>query len=106
MPRAVSPICIELNSEERSELERRARALVLPHRAVVRAKMVLMLADGATISGVARDLGQQRRIVCKWGERFVKKRLRGLDDLSGRGHRVSFSPGGRDASDQARMRAS
>lgn len=82
MPRAVSPIRIELSAEERAELERIARARVLPHRAVVRAKLILLLADGRSFSGAASDLGQQRRIVRKWAERFVRKRLRGLDDAA------------------------
>lgn len=106
MPRAVSPIRIELTAEERAELERIARAQVLPHRAVVRAKLILLLADGRSISGAASDLGQQRRIVRKWAERFVRKRLRGLDDAPRTGGPPVFSPGGRDADRQARVRAS
>jgi hypothetical protein len=70
MPRAQSPIRIELTSDERDELERIARAHSLPHRAVVRAQVVLRLAEGQSIGGVAREVGLQRRIVRKWAERF------------------------------------
>jgi hypothetical protein len=104
MPRAQSPIRIELTSAERSELERIARAHSLPHRAVVRAKVVLHLADGQSIGRVAREVGLQRRIVRKWAERFVKKRLRGLDDAARSGRPARFSPGDRNATGEARLR--
>jgi hypothetical protein len=106
MPRAVSPIRIELNDDERATLEMIARAQALPHRAVVRAKLMLLLADGRSISGAASDLGQQRRIVRKWAERFVRKRLRGLDDAARSGRPARFPPGDRDGASQARVRAS
>lgn len=106
MPRAVTPIKITLSADERRELEQRARAQTAAHRVVVRAQMVLMLADGVSISCIARTLQQQRRIVCKWGQRFVERRIDGLDDLKGRGHAASFSPSGRASSHQAGLRAS
>jgi hypothetical protein len=62
MPRAQSRIRVELRDGERTELERITRAHSLPHRAVVRAKVVLLLADGRSIGGVAREVGLQRRI--------------------------------------------
>jgi hypothetical protein len=45
-----SSIRIQLTDEERFELERRARSLTAPHRIVVRAKAILMLADEQTVS--------------------------------------------------------
>ena len=44
--RAATPI--ELDADERVELERRAGSLTLAYRVVVRAKLVLLAADGAT----------------------------------------------------------
>jgi hypothetical protein len=105
MPRAVSPIRIELTGSERAELERIARAQALPHRAVVRAQLVLLLADGRSISGAAQDLGLERRIVRKWADRFVRKRMRGLEDAARSGRPARFSPGGRAADRQACVRA-
>ncbi len=64
-----------------------------------------MLADGASVSLVARQVGKTRKIVRKWGERFVKKRLEGLHDKPGRGREPVFSPGGRHVSGEARVRA-
>jgi transposase len=46
----------------------------------VRAKVVLLLAAGRSISGVASALRQERRIVRKWAMRFFRKRLCGLED--------------------------
>lgn len=54
--------------------------MTAPYRAVVRAKTILLLADNYSIAAVARSVGRQRRIVRKWAQRFVKKRLEGLQD--------------------------
>jgi Winged helix-turn helix len=83
---------IELKEQERQELERLDRSQVAPHRAVVRARTILLLAAGLPVSAVAREVGSGRRIVRKWGMRFQKKRLRGLEDLGGRGRQPRFPP--------------
>lgn len=100
-----TPIRIELTPAERTELSARTRGQRMAHRDVVRARMVLLLADGDSVSSVARQVGKTRKVVRKWGERFVKKRLAGLDDKPGRGREPVFSPGGRHASGEARVRA-
>jgi transposase len=46
----------------------------------VRAKVILLLADGTPVSAVSRSVSLQRRIVPKWGTRFARKRLAGLED--------------------------
>jgi len=96
---------IELSDEERQELERLDRSLVEPHRAVVRARTILLLAAGMTLSAVARQVGRGRRIVRKWGERFQKKRLQGLLDLHRGGRPRRFCPRGGRASGEAGVRA-
>ena len=45
-------IRIELSQEERSQLERLSRSQAVPHRIVVRATLVLLLAAGSTLSAV------------------------------------------------------
>lgn len=100
-----TPIHIELTDEERSELERMARGQALPHRTVVRAQVVLAFADGKTVSAVARQAGRQRRIVRKWADRFVRKRLRGLGDAPRSGRPARFSPSRRAAPGEAGVRA-
>ena len=100
-----STIHIELTNEEQFELERRARSLTAPHRIVVRAMVILMLAEGQTISGTARQVGRGRRIVHKWAKRFVRKRLDGLNDAPRSGRPPRFSPGGGDVPRQDGVRA-
>ena len=103
MPR--TPIRIELTDVERCELEHLARAQCAPHRKVVRAQIILGLADGRTVSAVGRDVGWERRIVRKWAERFQRKRLLGLDDDPRSGRPPRFSPRSGDAPAQAGLRA-
>ena len=100
-----SPIHIVLTTEERAVLTARTRSQVMAHRDVQRAQIVLLLADGCSVSSVARQVSRTRMIIRKWGERFLKKRLEGLHDKPGRGREPAFSPGDRDASGQARLRA-
>jgi transposase-like protein len=100
-----TPIRIDLSAAERAELSARTRGQRTAHRDVVRARIVLLLADGDSVSSVARQVGKTRKIVRKWGERFVKKRLGGLQDKAGRGRVPVFSPDSRHASGEARVRA-
>ena len=105
MPRAKSPLLIELTANERSELEQIARAHSAEHRQVVRAQIILAFVDGETIGGIARRFGRRRRIVHKWAERFVRKRLRGLDDAARSGRPARFPPGGRVSLGETALRA-
>ena len=66
-----------LTEMEREELERRSRSQAVAHRDVVRAKLVLLLASGQSVSAVSREVGLARRIVVKWAERFSRKRVNG-----------------------------
>jgi hypothetical protein len=102
---APTPIHIELTDEERSELERMARGQAMAHRAVLRAQVVLAFAEEKTVSAVARQVGRQRRIVRKWADRFVRKRVRGLEEAPRSGRPVRFPPSGRAASGEAGVRA-
>jgi hypothetical protein len=98
-----TPIKIELSEEERYVLEQVARSLTSAHRDVVRAKTILLLADGHSVSAVGRQVGRQRRIIAKWGNRFVRKRLRGLDDAPRSGRPPRFSPDRGDVPGEARV---
>ena len=100
-----TPIRIELTKQERIELEARTRSQTLAHRDVLRARIILLLADGESLSAIARLVSKQRKIVRKWGERFVKRRLEGLNDKPGRGRVPRFSPGSGNPSGETGMRA-
>jgi hypothetical protein len=95
---------IVLEPGERVVLEEIARAMVLPHRDVIRAQLILMIADGVSVTEVSRRVGLARRIVRKWALRFKRERFRGLDDEPRSGRPPRFSPDRGDAFGQARVR--
>jgi len=98
-------IRIEVTEDECSELERRVRSYAVAHHIVVKAKVIMFLGDGTTISAVSRSVGLQRRIIGNWGTRFARKRLAGLEDDS-RSGRPGRSSHDRDhVSGQTRLRA-
>lgn len=91
MPRR-SPYTIELSDAERRELESRARRYTLPYRDVVRAKIVLLAAEGWRNDEIAAKLDTRREIVSKWRRRFYDHRLAGLEELPRTGRRPVFPP--------------
>lgn len=97
---------LELTDTERTDLEILARGLLFPHRMVVRAKAILSLANGETIAATAIKVGFGRRHVRRWAERFVRKRIRGLEDAPRAGRPARFSPSSRDGACQDSLRAS
>jgi transposase len=95
MPRS-SPYAIELSSREREALESRARKYTSPYRDVVRARAILLAAEGLENQEIAGLIGMPRQLVSKWRKRFFEERLAGLEDRP-RGGRPSVfppSPGG------------
>lgn len=91
MPRP-SPFSIDLSSEERVELENRARKYTSPYRDVIRAKIVLLASEGLSNDVIASRLDTPRQIVSKWRQRFYRKRLPGLDEQPRGGKPARFSP--------------
>ena len=91
MPR-VSPYVIELTRPEREELRARARQYTAPYRDVVRAKIVLLAADGLSNDVIASRLDTPRQIVSKWRKRFSLARLPGLEEQPRGGRPARFSP--------------
>lgn len=91
MPRS-SPYLIELSAEERRMLVERARRYTLPYREVVRAKIVLLAADGLRNDQIADRLDTRREVVSKWRKRFFYDRLAGLEELPRTGRRPVFPP--------------
>jgi transposase len=91
MPRK-SPYVIELSEQERKVLEAQARRYTLPYRDVVRAKIVLMAADGLDNDEIAARLSTRREIVSKWRKRYFTERLGGLAERPRRGRPRTFPP--------------
>ena len=71
MPRK-SPFHIELSTKEATELNRRAARYTLPYFEVVRAKMILMAAEGMDNDEIAARLDTRREVVSQWRKRFFK----------------------------------
>ncbi len=89
-----SPFVIDLSPEDRAALEQRARAYTAPHHVVVRAKIVLLAADGCENTVVAERLDVPVQLVSKWRKRFYDEGLDGLKDRPRTGRPRTFSPSG------------
>ncbi len=91
MPRH-SPYIIRLSQTEKSELEAQARRYTSPYYSVIRAKMVLLAAQGLPNDQIADTLSVPRQIVSKWRKRFFEERLAGLVDEPRPGRPPGFPP--------------
>ena len=91
MPRH-SPYVVYLTAEERRELEMVARRYTSPYCDVVRARIILMAADGLSNDLIAARLDTPRQIVSKWRKRFALARLPGLEAQPRGGRKARFSP--------------
>jgi transposase len=91
MPRK-SPFLLNLTAEQRRELEARARRYTLPYRDVIRAKIVLLAAEGMDNDEIAARLDTRREVVSKWRKRFFQQGLAGLEERPRGGRPPAFSP--------------
>ena len=91
MPR-YSPFVLTLSESERVTLEARARKYTSPYRDVIRAKIVLLAAEGLANDVIAARLDTPRQIVSKWRQRFFRERLPGLEEQIRGGRQARFSP--------------
>ena len=91
MPRK-SPYVITLSRQERDVLETRARKYTLPYFEVVRAKMILLAAEGWGNDEIAAALSVGRDVVSLWRKRFFHERLRGLEERPRPGRPPVFPP--------------
>lgn len=97
MPRE-SPYKIILSADEEKELVRRSSKYTLPYFMVLRAKMILLAAQGLSNDQIATKLDTRREVVCLWRKRFFEKRLDGLEERSRPGRPRSFPPRSRRSS--------
>jgi hypothetical protein len=91
MPRT-SPYLITLTRHEETALENIARKYTSPYYHVVRAKAILLAAQGLRNDQIAQRISLPRQIVSKWRKRFFANRLEGLENLPRAGRPPSFSP--------------
>ena len=70
---------ISLSSNQRSELSSIAQSRSLPAGYVFRAKLILMLAEGASFNTIKRRLQTSAPTIIRWKQRFLETGLDGLD---------------------------
>src|SRR5260370_569924 len=75
-----SPFVIMLSDADRAELQRRARCYTAPHAEVLRAKIVLLAAEGTENTVIAARLDVHVGVVSRWRGRFAEKGIDGLAD--------------------------
>ncbi len=89
-----SPYAITLTPKERNTLESVSRRYTSPYRDVIRAKIVLMSAQGISNKEIATRLDTPRQIVSKWHKRFYYSGLMRLQDEPRGGRPGDFPPSG------------
>ena len=102
MPRQ-SPYVVHLTAEERRELEGMAHRYTSPYCDVVRARIILMAAEGLSNDLIAARLDTPRQIVSKWRKRFFYQRVAGLEEEPRGGRPARFSPQSRRPSQSPRL---
>lgn len=91
MPRE-SPFRIFLELEEKEKLEAITRKYTSPYCDIMRAKAILLAAEGLSNKQIGQRLDLPRQIVSKWRKRFFEQRLAGLQEQPRRGRPRSFPP--------------
>jgi transposase len=87
-----SPFQIILSNHEKSILESSVRKYTSSYRDVIRAKIILLAAQGVQNKDIAARLDTSAQIVSKWRKRFFERRLEGLQEAPRRGRPGRFSP--------------
>ena len=81
MPRGrKTSLTIRLTPAQRRTLLAWQRSTTIPAGLARRGRIILLLADGMTITNIAVTVGISRRFVYKWVQRFVQEGLEGLHD--------------------------
>lgn len=81
-----------LTDEERTKVERLARAQSAPVRLVRRARIIQLAAQGQTAPVIARQLGVSEKAVRQWLKRFAVAGLAGLEDAPRSGRPPTYQP--------------
>ena len=76
MPFSAEPLV--LTEEERLDLKRMTQSRVLPAADVMRARMILLLAQGVSYTKIQALLHTTAPTIIRWKERFLKHRAAGL----------------------------
>ncbi|MBI4430772.1 MAG: IS630 family transposase [Candidatus Omnitrophica bacterium] len=85
-------MAIHLSKNEREDLKEIVRCQRGEARLHRRARMILLAAEGKSISSIARSVGTIRLHVNQWLKRFEEHRLDGLQDLPRDGRPIEITP--------------
>ena len=96
---------ITLSEAEHTELRHRVACYTRPHGEVLRAKLILLAADGHSNAEIGRRLEISDRAVRRWRKRFHDQRLEGLEDRARPGRPRRFPPGADRRGQGGRLRA-
>jgi transposase len=83
---------VEISHDDRVLLEKLSRKRTAPYCEVVRAKGLLMAADGARNVEIAARLGVTRRDITVWRKDFRERGVACLRDRKRSGRKRHFSP--------------
>jgi len=83
-------IALELTPVERTTLEKWSKGRSTPQRLVMRAKIVLLAAQGVLNRDIALSLKVTRKTVGQWRARFAQQRLEGIVQDAPRGGRPAI----------------
>jgi len=98
MPRGrKTALTIRLAPAQRQTLLAWERSTTIPAGLARRARMLLLLTEGMTLTDIATTVGISRRFIYKWVQRFLEQGLEGLHDKP-RSHR-RIEPGQADLTD-------
>jgi hypothetical protein len=100
-----TPYRIVLSVEQQRELARRAAAYSDPWRDVVRAKAILLAAEGLSNATIGERLCVSRQSVSEWRKRFFDEGVAGLEERPRPGRPRVFSPTTGRGDQGARVRA-
>ena len=70
---------LPLSEQQRADLNEIARSRSLPAGFVLRAKLILMLADGVSFAAIKEQLQATAPTISRWKQRFLEEGLEGLD---------------------------
>lgn len=85
-------LVVDLTPEERVTLEAWQRSTTIRAGTARRGRIILLMAQGASISQVSRTVGIRRRFIYKWVNRFQDQGVTGLTDKPGRGQNNHLHP--------------
>jgi hypothetical protein len=96
---------VSVTAKQREELDALLRRPSVAAGVAKRARAILLLADGTSVSATGRIVQLQRRHLYKWANRFGRQGVAGLYDGKRTGRPPVFSPRGCDSFGQDCLRA-